>query len=121
MDAQAVANALNALSKWPDADEARAAALVLADRLTSEAEGDARLRQSMDAQEVASTLHALSRWPQESGLHEAAWCLAARLGWAPLEWSAFEFSQTGQIANALARLGRDEDGDAILARDVLTG
>ncbi|UIF89042.1 Type III effector protein (Skwp5) (plasmid) [Cupriavidus necator] len=121
MEAQAVANALNAFSKWPDADEARDAALVLADRLTSEAEGNARLRESMDAQAVASTLHALSRWPQESGLHEAAWCLAARLGWAPLEWSAFEFSQTGQIANALARLGRDEDGNAILARDVLTG
>ncbi|UIF88373.1 hypothetical protein KAF44_23225 (plasmid) [Cupriavidus necator] len=121
MEAQAVANALNAFSKWPDADEARDAALVLADRLTSEAEGDARLRQSMGAQAVASTLHALSRWPQESGLHEAAWCLAARLGWAPLEWSAFEFSQTGQIANALARLGRDEDGNAVLARDVLMG
>ncbi|UIF88999.1 hypothetical protein KAF44_27785 (plasmid) [Cupriavidus necator] len=121
MDAQAVANALNAFSKWPDADEASAAALALADRLISEAEGDARLRQSMGAQAVASTLHALSRWPQESGLHEAAWCLAARLGWAPLEWSAFEFSQTGQIANALARLGRDEDGNAVLARDVLMG
>ncbi|UIF88978.1 Type III effector protein (Skwp5) (plasmid) [Cupriavidus necator] len=121
MDAQAVANALNALSKWPDEAEARAAALVLANRLTSEAEGDARLRQSMDAQEVASTLNALSRWPQESGLHEAAWCLAARLGWAPLEWSTFEFGQTGQIANALARLGRDEDGNAVLARDVLMG
>ncbi|UIF89390.1 Type III effector protein (Skwp5) (plasmid) [Cupriavidus necator] len=121
MEAKHVANALNALSKWPDADEASAAALALADRLTSEAEGDARLRQSMDAQAVASTLHALSRWPQESGLHEAAWCLAARLGWAPLEWSAFEFSQTGQIANALARLGRDEDGNAVLARDVLMG
>ncbi|UIF88817.1 hypothetical protein KAF44_26595 (plasmid) [Cupriavidus necator] len=121
MDAQAVTNALNALSKWPDEAEARAAALVLADRLTSEAEGDARLRQSMGAQAVASTLHALSRWPQESGLHEAAWCLAARLGSAPLEWSTFEFGQTGQIANALARLGRDEDGNAVLARDVLMG
>ncbi|UIF88760.1 Type III effector protein (Skwp5) (plasmid) [Cupriavidus necator] len=121
MDAQAVTNALNALSKWPDEAEARAAALVLADRLTSEAEGDARLRQSMGAQAVASTLHALSRWPQGSGLHEAAWCLAARLGSAPLEWSTFEFGQTGQIANALARLGRDEDGNAVLARDVLMG
>ncbi|UIF88393.1 hypothetical protein KAF44_23370 (plasmid) [Cupriavidus necator] len=121
MEAKHVSNALNALSKWPDADEASAAALALADRLISEAEGDARLRQSMGAQAVASTLHALSRWPQESGLHEAAWCLAARLGWAPLEWSAFEFSQTGQIANALARLGRDEDGNAVLARDVLMG
>ncbi|UIF88502.1 Type III effector protein (Skwp5) (plasmid) [Cupriavidus necator] len=121
MEAIHVSNALNAFSKWPDADEASAAALALADRLTSEAEGDARLRQSMGAQAVASTLHALSRWPQESGLHEAAWCLAARLGWAPLEWSAFEFRQTGQIANALARLGRDEDGNAVLARDVLMG
>ncbi|UIF88780.1 hypothetical protein KAF44_26290 (plasmid) [Cupriavidus necator] len=121
MEAKHVSNALNALSKWPDADEARDAALVLADRLTSEAEGDARLRQSMGAQAVASTLHALSRWPQESGLHEAAWCLAARLGSAPLEWSTFEFGQTGQIANALARLGRDEDGNAVLARDVLMG
>ncbi|UIF89330.1 hypothetical protein KAF44_28860 (plasmid) [Cupriavidus necator] len=121
MEAKHVANALNALFEVADADEASAAALALADRLISEAEGDARLRQSMGARAVASTLHALSRWPQESGLHEGAWCLAARLGWAPLEWSAFEFSQTGQIANALARLGRDEDGNAVLARDVLMG
>ncbi|WP_280920933.1 XopAD/skwp family type III secretion system effector, partial [Cupriavidus sp. AcVe19-1a] len=121
MDAWAVTNALNAFSKWPDEEEASAAALALADRLTSEAEGDAWLRQSMDALGVASTLNALSRWPQESGLHEAAWCLVARLGWAPLEWSAFEFGQIGQIANALARLGGDEDGNAVLARDVLMG
>ncbi|WP_168991696.1 hypothetical protein, partial [Paraburkholderia sp. UYCP14C] len=57
MNAQAVANALNALSKWPDEDNAREAALRLAGRLASEA--GVRLRESMSAQEVANALNAL--------------------------------------------------------------
>ncbi|UIF88852.1 hypothetical protein KAF44_26665 (plasmid) [Cupriavidus necator] len=55
----AVANALNALSKWPGEDEARDAALRLAERVSSEPQ----LCQSMEARAVANALNALSKWP----------------------------------------------------------
>ncbi|MEX3640441.1 hypothetical protein AB3X90_40245, partial [Paraburkholderia sp. BR14427] len=118
MDAQEVAMALNGLSRWPEAPEARDAVLALAQRLaTKEA-----LREAMNAHEVAMALNGLSRWPQESGLREAARLLAARLGRPPLAWREFDLGHLAQIANALARLGGDEDGDdARLARGVLTG
>ncbi|UIF89329.1 hypothetical protein KAF44_30715 (plasmid) [Cupriavidus necator] len=45
MDAREVTNALNALSKWPDKEEARKAALRLAERVSSEPQ----LCQSMEA------------------------------------------------------------------------
>ncbi|MGF6812859.1 hypothetical protein OKW30_008076 [Paraburkholderia sp. Clong3] len=121
MNAQEVANALGALSKWPDEDWARAAALRLAGRLASDADADVRLRESMNAQEVANALGALSKWPDEDWAREAAWLLAARPGRPPLPWNAFDMGQIGQIANALARLGRAEDRDAERARSVLRG
>ncbi|MEX3683212.1 hypothetical protein AB3X89_40125, partial [Paraburkholderia sp. BR14320] len=122
MDAQEVAMALNGLSRWPEAPEARDAVLALAQRLATEEV----LCPSMTAQEVTMALNALSRWPQETGLREAARLLAARLGRPPLPWSAFDFGHLAQIANALARLRGDEDGDedgddARLARGVLMG
>ncbi|KAF7964072.1 hypothetical protein AWV80_02530 [Cupriavidus sp. UYMU48A] len=83
------------------------------------------LCRSLNAQDVAEVLNGLSRWPQEAGLREAARLLAAHLGRPPLPWSAFDFGHLAQIANALARLGGDEDGDedgdARLARGVLMG
>ncbi|MEX3640416.1 hypothetical protein, partial [Paraburkholderia sp. BR14320] len=118
MNAQDVAMALHALSRWPEAPEAGDAVRALAQRLAT----DEALREAMDAQAVAMALNALSRWPQESGLREAARLLAARLGRPPLAWREFDLSHLAQIANALARLGGDEDGDdARLARGVLTG
>ncbi|RZF23315.1 hypothetical protein EVC45_45375, partial [Paraburkholderia sp. UYCP14C] len=72
MNAQAVANALNALSKWPDKADAREAALCLAGRLTL----NAGLRESMEAQHVANALNALSKWPDEADAREAALRLA---------------------------------------------
>ncbi|MGF6292643.1 XopAD/skwp family type III secretion system effector [Paraburkholderia youngii] len=117
MSAQDVAQALHALSRWTDEPEARAAVLALAQRVAT----DGALCRSMNPQEVAMALNALSRWPQETGLREAARLLAARLGRPPLAWSAFDLGHLAQIANALARLGGDEDGDARLARGVLMG
>ncbi|MGF6292561.1 GH24 family phage-related lysozyme (muramidase) [Paraburkholderia youngii] len=117
MNAQAVAMAVNGLSRWPDEPEARAVVLALAQRVAT----DQALRRSMSTQHVAMALNALSTWPQETGLREAAGLLAARLGRPPLAWSAFDLGYLAQIANALARLGGDEDGDARLARGVLMG
>ncbi|WP_429496213.1 XopAD/skwp family type III secretion system effector [Paraburkholderia youngii] len=117
MTAQHVAEVLNALSKWPKAPEAWDAVRVLALRVAT----DGALCRSMNPQEVAMALNALSRWPQETGLREAARLMAARLGRPPLAWSAFDLGHLAQIANALARLGGDEDGDARLARGVLMG
>ncbi|MGF6971960.1 glutaredoxin-related protein [Paraburkholderia sp. JPY465] len=117
LNPQEVAMALHALSTWPDEPEARAAVLALAQRVVTEE----TLCQSLNPQEVAMALNALSTWPQETGLREAARLLAARLGRPPLAWNAFGFGHLAQIANALARPGGDEDGDARLARGVLMG
>ncbi|UIF88825.1 hypothetical protein KAF44_26635 (plasmid) [Cupriavidus necator] len=68
-------HALNALSKWPDEDEARDAALRLAERVSSEPQ----LCQSMDAQAVANALNALSKWPDAAEARAAALVLADRL------------------------------------------
>ncbi|WP_427147266.1 hypothetical protein, partial [Rhizobium leguminosarum] len=59
MDAQSVANALNALSKWPGTAVCKNAANALAGRLTDEP----RLRDTLNAQQVANALNALSKWP----------------------------------------------------------
>ncbi|UIF89328.1 hypothetical protein KAF44_30710 (plasmid) [Cupriavidus necator] len=74
MEAKHVSNALNALSKWPTRTRQRRA-LALADHLTSEAEGDARLRESMDAREVTNALNALSKWPDQAKARDP------RCGW----------------------------------------
>ncbi|UIF88850.1 hypothetical protein KAF44_26655 (plasmid) [Cupriavidus necator] len=47
MEAWAVANALNALSKWPDQAKARDAALRLAERVSSEPSCASRWRRNM--------------------------------------------------------------------------
>ncbi|MEA5175885.1 hypothetical protein, partial [Xanthomonas fragariae] len=60
LNPQEVANALNALSKWPDTPDCEAAARALAWRLVDD---DPRLRNALDPQHVASALNALSKWP----------------------------------------------------------
>ncbi|MFP4833971.1 XopAD/skwp family type III secretion system effector [Paraburkholderia sp. BR10879] len=117
MNGKGVAVSLNALSKWPHVIGARQAALLLAVRLVSEA----YLFESMNGKDVAMSLNALSKWPDEADARQAAMLLAARLGRQQLPWRAFDIGPIGQIANALARLAGDEDGDTRLARGVLMG
>ncbi|WP_259648433.1 hypothetical protein, partial [Pseudomonas savastanoi] len=59
MDGQSVANALNALSKWPDTPHCADAANALALRLAN----DRNLRYVLKPQEFGNTLNALSKWP----------------------------------------------------------
>ncbi|NKL25142.1 hypothetical protein GFM07_41130, partial [Rhizobium leguminosarum bv. viciae] len=59
LDPQGVANALNALSKWPDTAVCAEAVGALAGRLADEP----GLRNTLNAQEVATALNALSKWP----------------------------------------------------------
>ncbi len=74
MNSRQVANALNALSKWPERGECRAAAVALAARVAN----DAALRHDMGAQAVANALNALSKWPEQAGCRNAAVSLAMR-------------------------------------------
>ncbi|WP_427147270.1 hypothetical protein, partial [Rhizobium leguminosarum] len=59
LDPQQVANALNALSKWPDAAVCAQAANALAGRLSDEP----GLREALEPQQVTNSLNALSKWP----------------------------------------------------------
>ncbi|WP_257215869.1 hypothetical protein, partial [Pseudomonas syringae] len=52
------ANALNALSKWPDTPDCVAAASALASRLAN----DRNLLNALNPKGVANTLNALSKW-----------------------------------------------------------
>ncbi|WP_165505399.1 DUF1601 domain-containing protein, partial [Rhizobium leguminosarum] len=72
---QGVANALNALSKWPDTADCKNAANALAGRLVDEP----GLRKAFNPQEVANALNALSKWPDTADCKNAANALAGRL------------------------------------------
>ncbi|OCG91863.1 hypothetical protein, partial [Xanthomonas euvesicatoria] len=59
LDAQGVANALNALGKWPDIPSCAQAASALAGRLAH----DPELCKALDPTNVTQALDALSKWP----------------------------------------------------------
>ncbi|WP_427147267.1 hypothetical protein, partial [Rhizobium leguminosarum] len=59
LEPQGVANALNALSKWPGTAVCAQAVCALAGRLADEP----TLREALEPQGVANALNALSKWP----------------------------------------------------------
>ncbi|UIF88771.1 hypothetical protein KAF44_26245 (plasmid) [Cupriavidus necator] len=81
----------------------RDAALALADRLTSEAEGNARLRQSMDARAVATALNALSKWPDKEEARKAALRLAERVSSEPQLCQSMDAQAVTNALNALSK------------------
>ncbi|WP_427147259.1 hypothetical protein, partial [Rhizobium leguminosarum] len=74
LDPQGVANALNALSKWPGTPVCAQAGGALAGRLTDEA----GLREALEPQGVANALNALSKWPGTAVCAQAVGALAGR-------------------------------------------
>ncbi|KWT36120.1 XopAD/skwp family type III secretion system effector, partial [Pseudomonas amygdali] len=72
---QGVANALNALSKWPDTPDCADAAKALASQLANNRE----LRNALAPQGVANALNALSKWPDTPDCADAAKALASQL------------------------------------------
>ncbi|WP_233502196.1 hypothetical protein, partial [Pseudomonas savastanoi] len=79
---QHMANALNALSKWPNRANCEKATDVLAGRLAE----DNDLRQAMDEHHVAVSLNALSRCLGRPACRPAVLLLAERAGSAKLPW-----------------------------------
>ncbi|RMO42971.1 hypothetical protein ALQ43_04862, partial [Pseudomonas savastanoi pv. glycinea] len=82
---QHMANALNALSKWPNRANCEKATDVLAGRLAE----DNDLRQAMDEHHVAVSLNALSRCLGRPACRPAVLLLAERAGSAKLPWQQF--------------------------------
>uniref|UniRef100_UPI003CFC66CB hypothetical protein n=1 Tax=Rhizobium leguminosarum TaxID=384 RepID=UPI003CFC66CB len=72
LEPQQVANALNALSKWPDTAVCAQAVDALAWRLLDEP----TLRKALNPQEVANALNALSKWPDTAVCAQAVGALA---------------------------------------------
>ncbi|WP_292281404.1 XopAD/skwp family type III secretion system effector, partial [Mesorhizobium sp.] len=103
LNAQEVASALNALSKWPDTAVCAEAAKALAGRLVDEP----TLRNTLNAQEVATGLNALSKWPRRANCENAIDVLASRLAKDHDLRQAMDAQQVGVSLNALSRcLGR---------------
>ncbi|RMV76618.1 hypothetical protein, partial [Pseudomonas amygdali] len=75
LNPQQMANALNALSKWPDTPDCTAAANALASRLAN----DHNLLNALTPQQMANALNALSKWPDTPDCANAANALASRL------------------------------------------
>ncbi|MBB6299374.1 hypothetical protein GGE56_007738, partial [Rhizobium leguminosarum] len=100
---QEVANALNALSKWPDTADCKNAANALAGRLVDEP----GLRKALDPQGVANALNALSKWPGRANCENAIDVLASRLAKDHDLRQAMDAQHVGMSLDALSKcLGR---------------
>ncbi|WP_230383695.1 hypothetical protein, partial [Pseudomonas savastanoi] len=69
------ANALNAMSKWPDTPDCTAAVKTLASQLAN----DRHLLNALTPQHMTNALNALSKWPGTPDCADAANALASRL------------------------------------------
>ncbi|WP_425526924.1 hypothetical protein, partial [Xanthomonas phaseoli] len=79
LNAQGVANTLNALSRWPDNAFCVAAVIALAGRLAA----DPGLREDLDPSHATQALNALSKWPGNTVCEAAVSALAERLAADP--------------------------------------
>ncbi|MGN5659013.1 XopAD/skwp family type III secretion system effector, partial [Xanthomonas citri] len=108
LNAQGVAVALNALSKWPNAPACEAAIDLLAARLAE----NHKLRHLFGGQDVAMALDALSRCLARPVCRSAFVLLAERAGSAELPWRQFQMRGIAVLANAMFRLSHlDEEDD----------
>ncbi|WP_234830874.1 hypothetical protein, partial [Pseudomonas savastanoi] len=69
---QELANALNAMSKWPDTPDCTAAVKTLASQLAN----DRHLLNALTPQHMTNALNALSKWPGTPDCADAANALA---------------------------------------------
>ncbi|WP_259472284.1 XopAD/skwp family type III secretion system effector [Pseudomonas syringae] len=110
-----MADALNALSKWPDTPKCTAAVKALASRLAN----DRHLLNGLNPKGVANTLNALSKWPDVDVSQASADGLASRLANDRELRNALSPIGMTQALNALSKW--PERANCESATDVLAG